>query len=188
MIKSHRRCEFLVGGCLLFGEEMPWRRLAGICVAMVGIVWYSVLKLQESAAAAERLLPSTANGPCLLRHMLSVCMAMALVCTFSHRAAFAREPVHQVVAALSGSSSWLQVFGSQWHSSQFGGRDLSTGILAARPCDRGKSGVKFTLDFEKDICIHLVLGRKSVTGLPTPNSNSSPWCCRGHIIVAAGRR
>lgn len=52
----------LTGGCLLFGEEMPWRRLAGICVAMVGIVWYSVLKLQESAAAAERLLPSTANG------------------------------------------------------------------------------------------------------------------------------
>jgi hypothetical protein len=37
-------------------------RLAGICVAMAGIVWYSVLKLSEATSAARQLLPSTANG------------------------------------------------------------------------------------------------------------------------------
>jgi hypothetical protein len=37
-------------------------RLAGICVAMAGIVWYSVLKLSEVTTAARQLLPSTANG------------------------------------------------------------------------------------------------------------------------------
>jgi solute carrier family 35 protein E3 len=52
----------LTGGCLLFGEEMPLMRLAGICVAMAGIVWYSVLKLSEVTTAARQLLPSTANG------------------------------------------------------------------------------------------------------------------------------
>lgn len=51
-----------IGGCLLFGEEMPLMRLAGICVAMAGIVWYSVLKLGEVTTAARQLLPSTANG------------------------------------------------------------------------------------------------------------------------------
>ncbi len=44
---------------MLFGEEMPWKRLAGIGVAMVGIVWYSILKLQESS---QQLLPTNANG------------------------------------------------------------------------------------------------------------------------------
>ena len=30
-----------MGGCLFFGDEMPLKKLAGISVAMVGIVWYS---------------------------------------------------------------------------------------------------------------------------------------------------
>lgn len=30
----------LTGGCLLFGDEMPPKKLLGVCVAMAGIVWY----------------------------------------------------------------------------------------------------------------------------------------------------
>lgn len=47
----------LAGGCLFFGDEMPPKKLAGISVAMAGIVWYSQLKLAESAAAAGGGLP-----------------------------------------------------------------------------------------------------------------------------------
>jgi len=31
----------LMGGCMFFGDEMPLKKLAGISVAMCGIVWYS---------------------------------------------------------------------------------------------------------------------------------------------------
>ena len=31
----------LAGGCLFFGEDMPLKKLAGISVAMVGIIWYT---------------------------------------------------------------------------------------------------------------------------------------------------
>ncbi len=31
----------LSGGCLLFGDTMPWVRLIGITTAMVGIAWYA---------------------------------------------------------------------------------------------------------------------------------------------------
>jgi len=36
----------LVGGCLFFGEAMPVERLNGICCALVGIIWFSALKLK----------------------------------------------------------------------------------------------------------------------------------------------
>ena len=29
----------LTGGCLFFGDEMPWKKLTGIMIAMTGIVW-----------------------------------------------------------------------------------------------------------------------------------------------------
>ncbi len=35
----------LTGGCLLFGDEMPLKKFAGISLAMCGIIWYSILKL-----------------------------------------------------------------------------------------------------------------------------------------------
>lgn len=35
----------LMGGCLFFGDEMPLKKLAGISVAMFGIVWYSQASL-----------------------------------------------------------------------------------------------------------------------------------------------
>lgn len=43
----------LAGGCLFFGDEMPPKKLAGISLAMAGIVWYSQLKMAEAAAASS---------------------------------------------------------------------------------------------------------------------------------------
>ncbi len=31
----------LTGGCMFFGDEMPLKKLAGISIAMLGIMWYS---------------------------------------------------------------------------------------------------------------------------------------------------
>lgn len=31
----------LMGGCMFFGDEMPLKKLAGISIAMLGIMWYS---------------------------------------------------------------------------------------------------------------------------------------------------
>ena len=69
-----------IGGCLLFGEEMPLMRLAGICVAMAGIVWYSVLKLSEVTTAARQLLPSTANGSHPPVTLASISAALLNIC------------------------------------------------------------------------------------------------------------
>ncbi|KDD75625.1 hypothetical protein H632_c585p1 [Helicosporidium sp. ATCC 50920] len=56
----------LSGGVLFFGDAMPLKKAAGIGVAMLGIIWYSQVKLQEAraAAAAKLTLPSIngANG------------------------------------------------------------------------------------------------------------------------------
>ena len=35
----------LVGGCALFGDEMPPRKLGGVMLAMTGIVWFSWLQM-----------------------------------------------------------------------------------------------------------------------------------------------
>jgi len=41
----------LTGGCLLFGDQMPGSKLAGLGVAMAGIVWYTHIKMSPSAAS-----------------------------------------------------------------------------------------------------------------------------------------
>ncbi|GLI68257.1 hypothetical protein VaNZ11_012612 [Volvox africanus] len=41
----------LAGGCLLFGDSMPWKRLAGIGLTMAGISWYTYLSVQASNAS-----------------------------------------------------------------------------------------------------------------------------------------
>ena len=41
----------LTGGCLFFGDEMPPEKLMGVLVAMAGIVWYSLLKIQETSGS-----------------------------------------------------------------------------------------------------------------------------------------
>lgn len=35
----------LMGGCMFFGDEMPLKKLAGISVAMSGIIWYSQVSI-----------------------------------------------------------------------------------------------------------------------------------------------
>ena len=34
----------LMGGCMFFGDEMPAKKLAGISIAMGGIIWYSQVR------------------------------------------------------------------------------------------------------------------------------------------------
>lgn len=57
----------LTGGCLFFGDEMPPEKLMGVLVAMAGIVWYSLLKIQETSGsrADSARLPLTGQllGP-----------------------------------------------------------------------------------------------------------------------------
>lgn len=38
----------LTGGCLLFGDSMPAKKLLGVGVAMSGIVWYTHLQLKSN--------------------------------------------------------------------------------------------------------------------------------------------
>ncbi len=46
-IMGHSKMIFiLAGGCLLFNEAMPLKRLAGISVTLLGISWYMYLSLQ----------------------------------------------------------------------------------------------------------------------------------------------
>jgi solute carrier family 35 protein E3 len=40
----------LAGGFFIFQEAMPWQKLAGVSLAMLGIVWYTYLKLKVPAA------------------------------------------------------------------------------------------------------------------------------------------
>ena len=38
----------LMGGCMFFGDQMPLKKLAGISIAMSGIIWYSQVGLSIS--------------------------------------------------------------------------------------------------------------------------------------------
>ena len=59
----------LTGGCLLFGEEMPLGRLSGVCCALVGIVWFSALKLKAGNSPAKASgAPAKASTPALENH------------------------------------------------------------------------------------------------------------------------
>ncbi|KAK9810595.1 hypothetical protein WJX73_003239 [Symbiochloris irregularis] len=51
----------LVGGVVFFGDRMPLTKVAGISLAMAGIIWYSQLKLAaaSSARGAPPLAPAT---------------------------------------------------------------------------------------------------------------------------------
>lgn len=42
----------LTGGCMFFGDEMPPKKLLGVCVAMCGIIWWVWPRLEESLAGA----------------------------------------------------------------------------------------------------------------------------------------
>lgn len=57
----------LMGGCLFFGDEMPLKKLAGISVAMCGIIWYSQMKLTATSrgagASGSQKAPSPVTSP-----------------------------------------------------------------------------------------------------------------------------
>jgi hypothetical protein len=42
----------LTGGCLFFGDLMPPKKLAGVAIAMAGIIWYTHLKMAASSTTA----------------------------------------------------------------------------------------------------------------------------------------
>ncbi len=42
----------LTGGCLFFGDLMPPKKLAGVAIAMAGIMWYTHLKIAGPQATA----------------------------------------------------------------------------------------------------------------------------------------
>lgn len=55
----------MAGGVLLFGEEMPMKKLGGIMIAMVGIILYSYLKLSAAQAVQHRTPASAVSQPLL---------------------------------------------------------------------------------------------------------------------------
>lgn len=42
------------GGVLIFGDSMVLKKLAGLCIAMTGIMWYSHIKLREQDKPAAK--------------------------------------------------------------------------------------------------------------------------------------
>ncbi|KAG2438048.1 hypothetical protein HXX76_005660 [Chlamydomonas incerta] len=59
----------LSGGCMFFGDTMPLKKFTGVCIAMMGIIWYTQQKLASgngggaAAAAAASGDPAAAAGP-----------------------------------------------------------------------------------------------------------------------------
>ena len=45
----------LAGGCLFFGDDMPLKKLAGINVAMFGIIWYTQVQQPRPHATCTPL-------------------------------------------------------------------------------------------------------------------------------------
>lgn len=50
-----KTCIILTGGCVLFGDEMPFKKFIGVCVSLLGMVWYTNLKMAEAKLARENL-------------------------------------------------------------------------------------------------------------------------------------
>lgn len=48
-----KTCIILTGGCLLFGDEMPLKKFIGVCVSLLGMVWYTNVKMEETKRAKE---------------------------------------------------------------------------------------------------------------------------------------
>ena len=53
----------LSGGFLLFDEQMPLKKLAGVVLAMMGIIWYSGLKMQKASPPAAAAGKGPAKTP-----------------------------------------------------------------------------------------------------------------------------
>jgi hypothetical protein len=42
------------GGCMFFGDTMPPKKLTGVCIAMVGIIWYTQLKIMGGGGQKQQ--------------------------------------------------------------------------------------------------------------------------------------
>lgn len=52
----------LSGGFLFFGDSMSNEKLLGVALAMSGIVWYSMLTMQQAAAVPASKSPMAIDG------------------------------------------------------------------------------------------------------------------------------
>ncbi len=50
----------LTGGCMFFGDTMPAKKFAGVCIAMLGIIWYTQMKLSAASAGPASAAASAA--------------------------------------------------------------------------------------------------------------------------------
>ena len=64
MLGHSKTVLIIVGGVTLFGEGMPLKKLAGVVLALGGIVWYSWLRM--AAASPAKAPPSTPEAKPLL--------------------------------------------------------------------------------------------------------------------------
>ena len=114
----------LTGGCLLFGDEMPLKKLAGISLAMCGIVWYSILKLPSGARqqkVRQTDLPITGDPRFTSRawrkHGTSDC-GLVLCCSEARRKPQQTSPAMAtpLAAALNEPSNRRDVHSQRTHS------------------------------------------------------------------------
>eukprot|EP00198_Chlamydomonas_reinhardtii_P002336 XP_001691672.1 predicted protein [Chlamydomonas reinhardtii] len=67
----------LTGGCMFFGDTMPLKKFIGVCIAMMGIIWYTQQKLASSTKDSApkplrpQLRPSPMREPALASPMAS---------------------------------------------------------------------------------------------------------------------
>ena len=75
----------LMGGCMFFGDQMPLKKLAGISIAMSGIIWYSQVGLLisrprlcfQSVRLCQLALLTAITHACTLRRLqCPSCLAM----------------------------------------------------------------------------------------------------------------
>eukprot|EP00210_Caulerpa_lentillifera_P005680 g5432.t1 len=51
-----KTCIILTGGCLFFGDEMPFKKFIGVCISLLGMIWYSKVKMEEARTATGDVL------------------------------------------------------------------------------------------------------------------------------------
>jgi len=60
----------LAGGVAFFGDQMPPKKLAGVCVALAGIAWYSFQV--RTACRSVASTPGSSNSFILIRRLCSL--------------------------------------------------------------------------------------------------------------------
>ena len=62
MVGHSKTVLIMVGGIMLFGESMPIKKLAGVLLALGGIIWYSWLRTGAVSPANTSLKEPEANS------------------------------------------------------------------------------------------------------------------------------